>query len=71
MSDVAASIFDAQRRIEYGTLNHHDGSVTCLEFFQSTHLLSGSVDKSIALWRCKDWEPACILQGHTCAHTAQ
>ena len=40
------------------------GSVTCAAFYDKTHLLTGSADKSICIWRVSDWNCVHILGGH-------
>ena len=40
------------------------GTVTCAEFWGGTHLLTGSEDKTIVVWRAKDWAALHTLRGH-------
>lgn len=40
------------------------GAITSLEFFGQSHLLSGSADNSICIWRTSDWNCLHILGGH-------
>lgn len=40
------------------------GAITCLEFFGQSHMLSGSADHSICIWRTADWNCLHILGGH-------
>ena len=42
-------------------LQQHSGAVTCLAFVGSTHLLSGSADSTICIWRVHDWTCLQIL----------
>lgn len=45
------------------------GAITSLEFFGQSHLLSGSADNSICIWRTSDWNCLHILGGHKCVET--
>lgn len=40
------------------------GTVTCAEIWGGTHLLTGSEDKTIVVWRTKDWVSLSTLRGH-------
>lgn len=51
-------------RKEVGTLNHHTGTITSLQFFKRSHLLTSSEDGTIGLLRCSDWELLKTLKGH-------
>jgi WD40 repeat protein len=35
----------------------HKGSITCLQFFKTKFLISGSEDGVVIIWRVKDWVP--------------
>ena len=35
----------------------HTGSITYLQFYKTTYLISGSEDGLIIIWRVKDWVP--------------
>ncbi|ANB14884.1 Mak11p [Sugiyamaella lignohabitans] len=63
-NDEHIRIYDLQKRKELGTLLHHSGSVTVLEFFESKWLFSAAGDGNICIWRCKDWEVLGELKGH-------
>lgn len=63
-NDEHIRIYDLQKRKELGTLLHHDGSITKLEFFDGKWLLSASDDGRICIWRSKDWEVLGELKGH-------
>lgn len=43
----------------------HTGTITCLEFFEGTHLLSAAEDGAILVWDTKSWECLRVLRGHT------
>lgn len=62
--DEMIRIYNLKKRIEVGTLMQHTGSITCASFFDQTHLLTGSSDKSICIWRVSDWNCVHILGGH-------
>ena len=40
------------------------GTITCLEFYGHTHLLSGSEDGSICIWGISSWDCLKVLRGH-------
>jgi len=42
----------------------HMGPITCLKFHGSTHLVSGSEDSKLNVWRTRDWTCLAALQGH-------
>lgn len=63
-NDEHIRIYDLQKRKELGTLLHHDGNITRLEFFDNKWLLSASDDGKICIWRTRDWEVLGELKGH-------
>ena len=40
------------------------GTITCLTFHNSTHMLSASEDNTICVWECRTWECLKTLKGH-------
>lgn len=42
----------------------HEGTITCLTFHNSTHMLSASEDNTICVWECCTWECLKTLKGH-------
>ena len=42
----------------------HEGSITALRFYGTTHMLSASDDGQIHIYRTKDWEKLSTLHGH-------
>ena len=54
-TDERVLVYDLKKKAEYGTLLQHEGTVTCSEFWGGTHLLTGSEDKTVVIWRTKDW----------------
>ena len=57
-------IYDMQRKRDIGALAQHKATITCLEFFRGSHLLSGSEDCSVCIWRTSDWACIHVLGGH-------
>ena len=47
-----------------------EGTVTCMEFYKSTHLLTGSEDHAVCIWRVHDWALLHVLGGHKGAVTS-
>ncbi|KYQ92643.1 hypothetical protein DLAC_06638 [Tieghemostelium lacteum] len=62
-TDESMKVYNLSQRSEYGTLMKHEGHVTCLEFYKNTHMLAGSMDKTISIWRVSDWECLKVMQG--------
>ncbi|XP_041101114.1 p21-activated protein kinase-interacting protein 1-like [Polyodon spathula] len=54
--DESIQLYDIKKRVEYGSLLQHDGTISCLEFYGKTHLLSGGEDGLICVWNTKKWE---------------
>ncbi|KAI9013078.1 WD40-repeat-containing domain protein, partial [Gaertneriomyces semiglobifer] len=63
-TDEHVKVYDLRQRKEVGTLMHHSGSITCLKFYQRTHLMTGSEDGNIAIVRTRDWEVLKTLPAH-------
>ena len=57
-------IYNVDKRVEVGSLMEQHGATTSLEFFGQSHVLSGSADHSICIWRTSDWNCVHILGGH-------
>ncbi|KAH9253882.1 hypothetical protein BASA81_008195 [Batrachochytrium salamandrivorans] len=64
-TDEHVKIYDLRIRKEVGTLMHHSGTITALEFFRNTHLITASEDGTIGIVRSSDWELLKTLKGHT------
>lgn len=62
--DETIQLYDMKKRIEHGALLHHDGTITCLEFHGSSHLLSGGQDGLVCVWSTKKWECLKTIKAH-------
>ncbi|XP_040289155.1 p21-activated protein kinase-interacting protein 1 [Bufo bufo] len=62
--DETIQIYDMKKKVEHGALLHHNGSITCLEFFGRTHLLSGAEDGLMCVWNTKKWECQQTFRAH-------
>jgi protein MAK11 len=49
-------LYNLKEKKELGELFRHGGSISTLFFYRNSHLLSGSHDGIISLWRTNDWE---------------
>jgi protein MAK11 len=68
--DGSVSLFDVRSLKVGGSLSGHDDSVDAMEFFENSHLITGSADKSVCLWRISDASLLKRLSGHTAGVTA-
>ncbi|CAL8346681.1 unnamed protein product [Merluccius merluccius] len=62
--DETIQLYDMVKGVEHGALLHHDGTITCLEFYGSSHLLSGGEDGLICVWSTKKWECLKSIKAH-------
>jgi len=62
--DETVQVYDMKKRVEHGALLHHDGTITCLEFYGTAHLLSGGEDGLICVWKTKKWECQKTIKAH-------
>lgn len=62
--DETIQLYDMKKKVEHGALLHHDGSITCLEFYGDSHLLSGAEDGLICVWSTKKWECLKTITAH-------
>ncbi|CAL8314943.1 unnamed protein product [Gadus morhua 'NCC'] len=62
--DETIQLYDLKKGVEHGALLHHDGTITCLEFYGSSHLLSGAEDGLICVWSTKKWECLKSIPAH-------
>ncbi|KAJ1655014.1 Protein mak11 [Dispira simplex] len=63
-TDEWIKLYDLKRKRELGTLMQHQGTLTALEFYQNTHLVSAGEDGLLCIWRAKDWECLAVMKGH-------
>ncbi|KAK2822700.1 hypothetical protein Q5P01_022765 [Channa striata] len=62
--DETIQLYDMKKKTEHGALLHHDGTITCLEFYGTSHLLSGGEDGLICVWSTKKWECLKSIKAH-------
>lgn len=62
--DETIYIYDMKKKVEHGALLHHNGTVSCLEFYGNTHLISGAEDGLICIWSTKKWECLKSIRAH-------
>lgn len=62
--DETIQIYDMKKKVEHGALLHHNGTVSCLEFYGMSHLLSGAEDGLICVWNSKKWECLKSIKAH-------
>ncbi|XP_054840478.1 p21-activated protein kinase-interacting protein 1 isoform X2 [Eublepharis macularius] len=62
--DETMQIYDLKKRVEHGALLQHNGTISCLEFYGKTHLLSGAEDGLICIWNTKKWECLKSIKAH-------
>ncbi|CAG8539753.1 8898_t:CDS:2 [Ambispora gerdemannii] len=63
-TDEIIKLYDLKKTKELGSLIQHQGSITTIQFHNRSHMLSGSDDGNICIWRTKDWECLKIMKGH-------
>ncbi|ORX90749.1 WD40 repeat-like protein [Basidiobolus meristosporus CBS 931.73] len=63
-TDEFIKLYDLKRRKELGHLNQQQGTITSLRFYGKSHMLSGSEDGTVCIWRTKDWECLKTMKGH-------
>ncbi|XP_077489793.1 p21-activated protein kinase-interacting protein 1-like [Amblyomma americanum] len=63
-TDETIRLFNMRNRSEMGSLMQHEGTVTSLEFYKSSHLFSASDDKTICVWSTGSWQCLKTLRGH-------
>jgi protein MAK11 len=66
-ADETIKLFNIHKRVELGSLIHHQGSVTGLSFFGDAHMFSWSEDGTICVWQLGNWECLRTLHGHKSA----
>ncbi|XP_030625043.1 p21-activated protein kinase-interacting protein 1-like [Chanos chanos] len=68
--DETIQLYDMKKRTEHGSLLHHDGSISCLQFYGTSHLLSGGEDGLLCVWSTKKWECLKSIKAHKGSLTA-
>ncbi|XP_060776986.1 p21-activated protein kinase-interacting protein 1-like [Neoarius graeffei] len=54
--DETIQLYNMKTRTELGSLLHHSGTISCLQFGSSAHLLSAGEDGLLCVWSTKTWE---------------
>lgn len=62
--DETIHIYDMKKKIDHGSLVHHNGTITCLKFHGNRHLISGAEDGVICVWDAKKWECLKSIKAH-------
>ncbi|XP_054611699.1 p21-activated protein kinase-interacting protein 1-like [Dunckerocampus dactyliophorus] len=62
--DETIQLYDMKKKLEHGALLYHEGSITCLEFYGPTYLLSGGEDGLMCVWSTKKWECLKSIKAH-------
>uniref|UniRef100_V9KNS9 p21-activated protein kinase-interacting protein 1-like protein n=1 Tax=Callorhinchus milii TaxID=7868 RepID=V9KNS9_CALMI len=62
--DETIQLYDMTKKVDHGSLLHHDGTITCLEFHGNKHLLSGGEDGLLCVWGTKKWECLKSIRAH-------
>ncbi|XP_074642593.1 p21-activated protein kinase-interacting protein 1-like [Tubulanus polymorphus] len=63
-SDETIKLFNVRKRVELGSLMHHDGTINCIDFYKNRFMFSGSCDGTIGVWNTSNWECLKTLRGH-------
>lgn len=58
--DETVRVYDLDRSKELVTLTEHTNTVTAVDWYRSSHLLSADLDGAICIWRTSDW--TCLLK---------
>lgn len=61
--DETIQLYNMKTRREIGTLVHHNGTITSLNFYDS-FLISSSEDSTICIWSTNNWQCLKTLKGH-------
>jgi len=69
-SDDSCKIYDMLERRELGTLQHHDGIVTCVATQAPSHLITASDDNSLTIIRMGSWQVEKTLYKHSAGISA-
>jgi len=63
-ADELLKVYDTRRMVEVGTLMLHEGTVTAIDFYGDTHMLSGSEDGGVCIWDVRTWDNLKVMKGH-------
>lgn len=63
--DGSVALFDIVNNKKVGSLIQHEDSVDDIDFYENSYIATGSADKTICLWRTKDWALVKQFKGHT------
>jgi len=66
-SDEVVRIFSMKKRADVGSLMQQEGTISCLEFYQETHVFSGSDDGTVCIFDTRNWDCLKTLRGHKSA----
>ncbi|XP_048856774.1 p21-activated protein kinase-interacting protein 1-like isoform X2 [Brienomyrus brachyistius] len=63
--DETIQLYDMKNKREHGVLLHHNaGTISCLEFYGTSHLLSGAEDGLLCVWSTRKWECLKSIKAH-------
>ena len=66
-TDEVVRIFSGKKRTDVGTLVQQQGTISCIDFFQDSHMFTGSEDGTICVGDTRNWECLKTLRGHKTA----
>mmetsp|Transcript_22804 Transcript_22804/g.40755 ORF Transcript_22804/g.40755 Transcript_22804/m.40755 type:complete len:375 (-) Transcript_22804:37-1161(-) len=69
-TDNAIRLFDLVRNVEMGELQEHEDTVSSVQFWGNTTLVTGSGDGQVCIWRSSDWELLLKFRGHKAGVTS-
>eukprot|EP00933_Yihiella_yeosuensis_P016892 TRINITY_DN14280_c1_g1_i1.p1 TRINITY_DN14280_c1_g1~~TRINITY_DN14280_c1_g1_i1.p1 ORF type:complete len:368 (-),score=80.57 TRINITY_DN14280_c1_g1_i1:64-1167(-) len=69
-TDNAVRLFDLAKSVEMGELQEHQDTVSSVQFWGKTTLVTGSAEGLVCLWRTSDWELLLKFRGHKSAVTS-
>lgn len=69
-TDHAVRLFDLAKGIETGEIREHDDTVSCVEHWGTTSMLSASEDGHVCIWSCSSWDMLKKFRAHRSAITS-
>lgn len=66
-TDEVVRIFSGKKRADVGTLVQQQGTISCIQFHEDSHMFTGSEDGTICVWDTRNWECLKTLRGHKSA----